>query len=167
MGSHTQHPLRSTLCLMQHVLLQVSLSFYRQQPIRADFSGGRSPTMPAFCSCAASIGAIISPTNRPRTSTILLTTTTRALTLWHCYGNASGDEDAKDAVRLRHQPSQRSFSSFRHRARSWPRHRRRNQTRFLITNCPGRARVVFASYNDRASVRTASRSSRTGSASTA
>jgi hypothetical protein len=54
---------------------------------------------------------------------------------------------------------QRSFSSFRHRARSWSRQRRicykaeRTATgtnlRFLITNCPGRASEVFAFYNDR------------------
>jgi len=55
--------------------------------------------------------------------------------------------------------SQRSFSSFRHRARSWSRQRRicykaehtatGTNLRFLITNCPGRASEVFAFYNDR------------------
>jgi Transposase DDE domain group 1 len=54
---------------------------------------------------------------------------------------------------------QRSFSSFRHRARSWSRQRRicykaehtaaGTNLRFLITNCPGRASQVFAFYNDR------------------
>jgi hypothetical protein len=54
---------------------------------------------------------------------------------------------------------QRSFSSFRHRARSWPRQRRicykaehtaaGTNLRFVITNCPGRASEVFAFYNDR------------------
>jgi len=54
---------------------------------------------------------------------------------------------------------QRSFSSFRHRARSWSRQRRicyraehtatRTNLRLLITNCPGRACEVFAFYNDR------------------
>ena len=54
---------------------------------------------------------------------------------------------------------QRSFSSFRHRARSWPRQRRicykaehtatGTNLRFLITNCAGRASQVFAFYNDR------------------
>jgi hypothetical protein len=54
---------------------------------------------------------------------------------------------------------QRSFSSFRHRARSWSRQRRicykaehsftGTNLRFLITNCPGRAAEVFAFYNDR------------------
>jgi DDE family transposase len=54
---------------------------------------------------------------------------------------------------------QRSFSSFRHRARSWSRQRRicykaehtaaGTNLRFLITNCPGRASRVFAFYNDR------------------
>jgi len=54
---------------------------------------------------------------------------------------------------------QRSFSSFRHRARSWSRQRRicykaehtatGTNLRFLITNCPGRASKVFAFYNDR------------------
>lgn len=54
---------------------------------------------------------------------------------------------------------QRSFSSFRHRARSWSRHRRicykaehtvtGTNLRFLITNCAGRASEVFAFYNDR------------------
>lgn len=54
---------------------------------------------------------------------------------------------------------QRSFSSFRHRARSWSRQRRicykaehtatGTNLRFLITNCPGRASEVFAFYNDR------------------
>jgi len=59
----------------------------------------------------------------------------------------------------RTQLSQRSFSSFRHRARSWS-HQRRicykaehtavgTNLRFLITNCPGRASEVFAFYNDR------------------
>src|SRR5581483_5822018 len=59
----------------------------------------------------------------------------------------------------RTQLPQRSFSSFRHRARSWS-HQRRicykaehsavgTNLRFLITNCPGRASEVFAFYNDR------------------
>jgi hypothetical protein len=59
----------------------------------------------------------------------------------------------------RTQLSQRSFSSFRHRARSWS-HQRRicykaehtatgTNLRFLITNCTGRAATVFAFYNDR------------------
>ena len=59
----------------------------------------------------------------------------------------------------RTQLPQRSFSSFRHRARSWS-HQRRicykaehtavgTNLRFLITNCPGRASQVFAFYNDR------------------
>jgi len=59
----------------------------------------------------------------------------------------------------RTQLPQRSFSSFRHRARSWPRQRRicykaehsaaGTNLRFVITNCPGRASQVFAFYNDR------------------
>jgi hypothetical protein len=54
---------------------------------------------------------------------------------------------------------QRGFSSFRQRARSWPRQRRicykaehtvvGTNLRFLITNCLGRASQVFAFYNDR------------------
>lgn len=59
----------------------------------------------------------------------------------------------------RTQLPQRSFSSFRHRARSWS-HQRRicykaehtatgTNLRFVITNCPGRASEVFAFYNDR------------------
>jgi Transposase DDE domain group 1 len=54
---------------------------------------------------------------------------------------------------------QRSFSSFRHRARSWPRQRRicykaehsaaGTNLRFVVTNCMGRAAEVFAFYNDR------------------
>jgi len=54
---------------------------------------------------------------------------------------------------------QRSFSSFRHRARSWARQRRicykaehaatGTNLRFLITNSPGCASEVFAFYNDR------------------
>jgi hypothetical protein len=54
---------------------------------------------------------------------------------------------------------QRSFSSFRHGARSWPRQRRicfkaehsaaGTNLRFVITNCTGRAAQVFAFYNDR------------------
>ena len=59
----------------------------------------------------------------------------------------------------RTQIPQRSFSSFRHRARSWS-HQRRicykaehtatgTNLRFLITNFPGRASQVFAFYNDR------------------
>jgi predicted secreted protein len=54
---------------------------------------------------------------------------------------------------------QRSFSSFRHRARSWPRQRRicykaehtatGTNLRFVVTNCEGRAEKVFAFYNDR------------------
>ena len=54
---------------------------------------------------------------------------------------------------------QRSFSSFRHRARSWS-HQRRicfkaehtavgTNLRFVITNCSRRAAEVFAFYNDR------------------
>ena len=59
----------------------------------------------------------------------------------------------------RTQLPQRGFSSFRHRARSWPRQRRicykaehtaaGTNLRFLITNCTGRASQVFAFYNDR------------------
>jgi len=62
--------------------------------------------------------------------------------------------------RYRHtQLPQRSFSSFRHRARSWS-HQRRicykaehsaagTNLRFVVTNCAGRASEVFAFYNDR------------------
>jgi len=62
--------------------------------------------------------------------------------------------------RYRHtQLPQRSFSSFRHRARTWS-HQRRicykaehtaagTNLRFVVTNCPGRASEVFAFYNDR------------------
>src|SRR5260370_297305 len=59
----------------------------------------------------------------------------------------------------RTQLPQRSFSSFRHRARSWPRLRRicykaehsaaGTNLRFVVTNCPGPAAQVFAFYNDR------------------
>jgi Transposase DDE domain group 1 len=59
----------------------------------------------------------------------------------------------------RTQLPQRSFSSFRHRARSWPRQRRicykaehtvaGTNLRFLITNCDGPASQVFTFYNDR------------------
>jgi hypothetical protein len=59
----------------------------------------------------------------------------------------------------RTQLPQRSFSSFRHRARSWPRQRRicykaehtvaGTNLRFLITNCDGPASDIFAFYNDR------------------
>jgi len=59
----------------------------------------------------------------------------------------------------RTQLPQRSFSSFRHRARSWPRQRRicykaehtaaGTNLRFVITNCAGPASEVFAFYNDR------------------
>jgi len=59
----------------------------------------------------------------------------------------------------RTQLPQRSFSSFRHRARSWS-HQRRicykaehtavgTNLRFLITNCAGSAATIFAFYNDR------------------
>jgi len=59
----------------------------------------------------------------------------------------------------RSQLPQRSFSSFRHRARSWSRQRRicykaehtaaGTNLRFVITNRSGRASEVFAFYNDR------------------
>jgi hypothetical protein len=59
----------------------------------------------------------------------------------------------------RTQVPQRSFSSFRHRARSWPRQRRicykaehsaaGTNLRFVVTNGAGRAAAVFAFYNDR------------------
>ena len=59
----------------------------------------------------------------------------------------------------RSQLPQRSFSSFRHRARSWSRQRRicykaehtavGTNLRFLVTNCTGSASEVFAFYNDR------------------
>ncbi len=59
----------------------------------------------------------------------------------------------------RTQLPQRSFSSFRHRARSWS-HQRRicykaehtatgTNLRFLITNCSGPAAPIFVFYNDR------------------
>jgi len=57
------------------------------------------------------------------------------------------------------QVPQRSFSSFRHRARSWSRQRRicykaehsatGTNLRFVVTNGSGRASQVFAFYNDR------------------
>jgi hypothetical protein len=59
----------------------------------------------------------------------------------------------------RSQLPQRSFSSFRHRARSWSRQRRicykaehtavGTNLRFLVTNCTGSASEAFAFYNDR------------------
>ena len=59
----------------------------------------------------------------------------------------------------RTQRPQRSFSSFRHRARSWPRQRRicykaehtatGTNLRFVVTNSRGRASQLFAFYNDR------------------
>jgi hypothetical protein len=59
----------------------------------------------------------------------------------------------------RTQVPQRRFSSFRHRARSWPRQRRicfkaehsaaGTNLRFVVTNCAGRSSEVFAFYNDR------------------
>jgi hypothetical protein len=71
-------------------------------------------------------------------------------------------EPRRKRLQRRHrrtQLPQRSFSSFRHRARSWS-HQRRicykaehtavgTNLRFLITNCSGRASQVFAFYNDR------------------
>jgi hypothetical protein len=63
----------------------------------------------------------------------------------------------------RTQLPQRSVSSFRHRARSWPRRRRicykvehsaaGTNLRFVVTNCPGPAAQVFAFYNDRGQLR--------------
>src|ERR1700751_4310540 len=60
--------------------------------------------------------------------------------------------------RRTHLP-QRSFTSFRHRARTWPRLRRivakaehsatGTNLRFLVSNCPGRSAQVFRFYNDR------------------
>jgi Transposase DDE domain group 1 len=59
----------------------------------------------------------------------------------------------------RTQIPQRRFSSFHHRARSWPRQRRigykaehtavGTNLRLLITNCAGRTAEIFAFYNDR------------------
>jgi Transposase DDE domain group 1 len=59
----------------------------------------------------------------------------------------------------RSQLPQRGFSSFLHRARSWPRQRRicykaehtavGTNLRFLVTNCKGNASEVFSFYNDR------------------
>jgi Transposase DDE domain group 1 len=59
----------------------------------------------------------------------------------------------------RTQLPQRDFSSFRHRARSWPRQRRigykaehtatGTNLRFVVTNRSGRAADLFAFYNDR------------------
>src|SRR6201987_496847 len=74
--------------------------------------------------------------------------------------------------RRTHLP-QRSFTSFRHRARTWPRLRRivakaehsatGTNLRFLVTNCPGRSAQVFRFYNQRGEARTGLRSSRTAS----
>jgi Transposase DDE domain group 1 len=60
--------------------------------------------------------------------------------------------------RRTHLP-QRSFASFRHRARTWPRLRRivakaehsatGTNLRFLVTNCPGRSAQIFRFYNER------------------
>jgi len=59
----------------------------------------------------------------------------------------------------RTQHPQRAFSSFPHRACSWPRRRRiickaehtvtGTNLRFLVTNCKGRSSSIFAFYNDR------------------
>jgi len=64
------------------------------------------------------------------------------------------------ARRYRHTHlPQRSCTSFRHRARTWPRLRRivakaehsatGTNLRFLVTNCPGRSAQVFRFYNER------------------
>src|SRR5262249_2573521 len=67
----------------------------------------------------------------------------------------------KQRQRRYHRTSvpQRSFSSFRHRARSWPHQRRLcfevehsaagTNVRFVVTNCAGRASQIFAFYHDR------------------
>jgi hypothetical protein len=44
---------------MQHVLPQLSFSFYRHQLIRADFSETRITSDPGLLPLAASIGAIV------------------------------------------------------------------------------------------------------------
>jgi hypothetical protein len=79
----------------------------------------------------------------------------------HCVFQQRAEPRQKQLKRRyrRTQLPQRSFSSFRHRARSWSRQRRvcykaehtavGTNLRFVITNCPGRASAVFAFYNDR------------------
>jgi hypothetical protein len=45
--------------LIQSVLPQLTFTFYRHQPIPADFSGGQITVMPGCCRCERSISVII------------------------------------------------------------------------------------------------------------
>jgi hypothetical protein len=119
---------------------QLVLSFYRQQPIHADFSGGQ---------ITSDAGLLPSRAFDQRHD---LTRDLAQLL----------SEPRQKQVKRRYrrtQLPQRGFSSFRHSARSLPRQRRicykaehtavGTDLRFLITNCLGRASEVFDSYNDR------------------
>src|SRR5438128_1258020 len=222
-------PFRSIHRLIQSVLPQLTFSFYRHQPIRADFSGGQITSDAGLLPLRAFderhhltrdwAESLSDPRQKERVQH-----DAPALLRQRIYQIVAGYEDANDADRLRHDPllqvafpgvkirlrgdagfalpllyqfceffqieyalgipancvfkrraesrqkrlkrryrrtqvPQRSFTSFRHRARSWPRQRRicykaehtsaGTNLRFVITNCAGCASQVFAFYNDR------------------
>src|SRR5438876_10735873 len=102
-------PFRSIHRLIQSVLPQLNFSFYRHQPIRADFSGGQITSdagllpLRAFDEChhlTRDLAALLSdPREDDRVHHDSL-----ELLRQRIYQIVAGYEDANDADRLRHDP---------------------------------------------------------------
>ncbi len=102
-------PLRSIHRLIQSVLPQLSFSFYRHQPIRADFSGGQITSdagllpLRAFDQRHHLTRDWAAELSDPRQTTALRHDSL-ALLRQRIYQIVAGYEDANDADRLRHDP---------------------------------------------------------------
>jgi len=102
-------PFRSTHHLIQHVLPQLSFSFYRHQPIRADFSGGQITSDAGLLPLRTfdqrhhltreMAAGLSDPRHHDR-----VRHDTLALLRQRIYQIVAGYEDANDADRLRHDP---------------------------------------------------------------
>src|SRR2546427_1722503 len=102
-------PFRSIHHLIQSVLPQLNFSFYRHQPIRADFSGGQIPSAAGLLPLRAFdqrhhltrdwAAGLSDPRQHDR-----LRHDSLALLRQRIYQIVAGYEDANDADRLRHDP---------------------------------------------------------------
>ena len=102
-------PFRSIHRLIQSVVPQLTFSFYRHQPIRADFSGGQITSDAGLLPLRAFdqrhhltrdlAGTLSDPRQHDR-----LRHDSAALLRQRIYQIVAGYEDANDADRLRHDP---------------------------------------------------------------
>src|SRR5437899_2886615 len=102
-------PFRSIHSLMQHVLPQLSFSFYRHQPIHADFSGGQITSdagllpLRAFDQRHHLTRELAARLSDPRQDE-RVRHDSLALLRQRIYQIVAGYEDTNDADRLRHDP---------------------------------------------------------------